>query len=144
MAFDWKQCTVIMNNRRKRINDCWAVLKGFESKVTPKVYEGLCAYLRYMHKRGDVNKITPELLKSNIENLLCKCCNKSSIVLLMKSDVAYCEDDIVQNIKRAIVLSSYKQIYNDGELLETYEEYINRKKVTDKDIENLMREVVKW
>ena len=144
MAFDWKQCTVIMNNRRSRINDCWAILKGFENRVTPKVYEGLCAYLRHMHKRGDVNKITPELLKNNIEDLLRKCCNKDSIVLLMKSDVAYYEDDIVQNIKRAIVLSSYKQIYNNEEMLETYDEYVKRKNLTSEDIDNLLKGVVEW
>lgn len=142
MAFNWKQCTVIMENRRKRVNDCWAVLKRFESKVTPRVYDGLCAYLRHMHKRGDVNKLTPELLKSNIEKLLCKCCNKSSSVLIMKSDVVYAEDYIIENIKKAILLSSYKTIYNDEEMLETYDEYKRRTAMTDADVEKYMKGII--
>lgn len=142
MAFDWKKCTVIMNNRKTRINDCWAILKFYEDKLTPNIYKGLCAYLRYMHVRGNYNKLSPELFSKNIEYLVTRCCNKKNFALVMKRDMINAEDDIINHIKKAIVLSSYKQIYNDAEMLETYSEYVNRKNITDKDIEDIMRGVI--
>ena len=85
-----------------------------------------------------INRMNALKVKSDITELLGKCCNTTKVSLLMHIDVEKVEYEIIKQIENAIKTHKENGIYTEGLALETTQEYAERQKVDIQDIENYL------
>ena len=142
MAFSWKECTVVHNRLKSISAECFKGIGTYKYCLTPNIKKGLEVWLSNKMHRYGASKFTRESVEYDIAELLRKCCDVDKVTLLMKRDVANAEIYIIPHIKNAVDTCKFKGIYSENLPEETYEDYKQRKIVTQEDVEEYMRGII--